>query len=72
MEFPSKLQGQASHEALLNRQDAEIKLLDIMRKCIAAKIKSDKEYASSIASLSVQGKKVERSEELCGSVIVQV
>lgn len=72
MEFSSNLQGQASHEALLNRQDAEIKLLDVMRKCIAAKIKSDKEYASNISSLSLQGKKFERSEELYGSVVVQV
>lgn len=72
MGFSSSLQGQASHEALLGRQDAEIKLLDTMRRCLTNKVKSDRDYASTISSLTTQGRKVERSEDLAGSLIAQV
>ncbi|XP_048512678.1 tyrosine-protein kinase Fer isoform X4 [Athalia rosae] len=71
MGFSSSLQGQASHEALLGRQDAEIKLLDTMRRCLTNKVKSDRDYASTISSLTMQGRKVERSEDLAGSLIAQ-
>lgn len=71
MGFSTSLQGQASHEALLGRQDAEIKLLETMRRCLMTKIKSDREYASTITSLTTQGKKIERNEDLVGSLIAQ-
>ncbi|XP_017877992.1 tyrosine-protein kinase Fer isoform X2 [Ceratina calcarata] len=71
MGFSSSLQGQSSHEALLARQDAEIKLLETMRRCLTIKVKSDREYASTIASLTTQGKKIERNEDLVGSLIAQ-
>ncbi|KAJ8675221.1 hypothetical protein QAD02_011007 [Eretmocerus hayati] len=71
MGFSSSLQGQASHEALLGRQDAEIKLLETMRRCLTTKVKTDREYASTISSLSSQGRKVERNEDLVGSLIAQ-
>lgn len=71
MGFSTSLQGQAAHEALLARQDAEIKLLETMRRCLTMKVKCDREYASTVSSLSVQGKKIERSEDLVGSLIVQ-
>ncbi|XP_028046995.1 tyrosine-protein kinase Fer isoform X2 [Monomorium pharaonis] len=71
MGFSTSLQGQASHEALLARQDAEIKLLETMRRCLTTKVKSDREYASTISSLTVQGKKIERGEDLVGSLIAQ-
>ncbi|KAL0106639.1 hypothetical protein PUN28_015294 [Cardiocondyla obscurior] len=71
MGFSTSLQGQASHEALLARQDAEIKLLETMRRCLTTKVKSDREYASTITSLTTQGKKIERNEDLVGSLIVQ-
>lgn len=72
MGFSTSLQGQASHEALLARQDAEIKLLETMRRCLTTKVKSDREYASTITSLTTQGKKIERNEDLVGSLIAQV
>lgn len=72
MGFSTSLQGQASHEALLGRQDAEIKLLETMRRCLTTKVKSDREYAATISSLTLQGKKIERSEDLVGSLIAQV
>ncbi|XP_071577485.1 tyrosine-protein kinase Fer isoform X2 [Temnothorax nylanderi] len=71
MGFSTSLQGQASHEALLARQDAEIKLLETMRRCLTMKVKSDREYASTISSLTAQGKKIERNEDLVGSLIAQ-
>ncbi|XP_015113132.1 tyrosine-protein kinase Fer isoform X2 [Diachasma alloeum] len=71
MGFSTSLQGQASHEALLGRQDAEIKLLETMRRCLTTKVKSDREYASTISSLSIQGKKLERCDDLVGSLITQ-
>ncbi|XP_067209784.1 tyrosine-protein kinase Fer isoform X2 [Linepithema humile] len=71
MGFSTSLQGQASHEALLARQDAEIKLLETMRRCLTTKVKSDREYASTISSLTAQGKKIERNEDLVGSLIAQ-
>ncbi|XP_012239674.1 tyrosine-protein kinase Fer isoform X2 [Bombus impatiens] len=71
MGFSTSLQGQSSHEALLARQDAEIKLLETMRRCLTIKVKSDREYASTISSLTMQGKKIERNEDLVGSLIAQ-
>lgn len=71
MGFSTSLQGQAAHEALLGRQDAEIKLLETMRRCLTTKVKSDREYASTISSLSIQGKKTERHDDLVGSLINQ-
>ncbi|XP_008551388.1 tyrosine-protein kinase Fer isoform X1 [Microplitis demolitor] len=71
MGFSTSLQGQSSHEALLGRQDAEIKLLETMKRCLTTKVKSDREYASTISSLSIQGKKVERYDDLAGSLITQ-
>ncbi|XP_034173777.1 tyrosine-protein kinase Fer isoform X2 [Osmia lignaria lignaria] len=71
MGFSTSLQGQSSHEALLARQDAEIKLLETMRRCLTIKVKSDREYATTITSLTMQGKKIERNEDLVGSLIAQ-
>lgn len=71
MEFSTSLQGQSAQEALLVRQDAEIKLLESMRRCLTLKVKSDREYASSMSSLSLQGKKAERHDDLVGSLINQ-
>ncbi|XP_076175281.1 tyrosine-protein kinase Fer isoform X2 [Ptiloglossa arizonensis] len=71
MGFSTSLQGQTSHEALLGRQDAEIKLLETMKRCLTTKVKSDREYASTISSLAIQGKKIERNEDLVGSLIAQ-
>ncbi|XP_015430678.1 PREDICTED: tyrosine-protein kinase Fps85D isoform X1 [Dufourea novaeangliae] len=71
MGFSASLQGQASHEALLGRQDAEIKLLETMKRCLTMKVKSDREYASTISALATQGKKIERNEDLVGSLIAQ-
>lgn len=71
MGFSSNLQGRAAHEALLCRQDAELRLLDTMRRCLATKVKCDREYAVAITSVALQGQKLERAEELMGSLVAQ-
>lgn len=71
MGFSSNLQGKAAHEALLCRQDAELRLLDTMRRCLANKVKCDREYAVAITSVALQGQKLERAEDLVGSLVAQ-
>ncbi|GFG33402.1 hypothetical protein Cfor_04080 [Coptotermes formosanus] len=71
MGFSSNLQGKAAHEALLCRQDAELRLLDTMRRCLATKVKCDREYAVAITSVALQGQKLERAEDLVGSLVAQ-
>ncbi|XP_023702182.2 tyrosine-protein kinase Fer isoform X2 [Cryptotermes secundus] len=71
MGFSSNLQGKAAHEALLCRQDAELRLLDTMRRCLANKVKCDREYAVAITSVALQGQKLDRAEDLVGSLVAQ-
>ena len=59
-------QGKSVHEALLARQDGEIRLLEIMRKCLQAKSKSDREYASALSSCAQLGLKIDRTDDLNG------
>ncbi|XP_068087145.1 tyrosine-protein kinase Fer isoform X4 [Anabrus simplex] len=71
MGFSTNLQSRAAHEALLCRQDAELRLLDTIRRCIANKVKSDRDYALALTSVAVQGQKIERAEDLSGSLVAQ-
>ena len=66
MGFSSALQGRAAHEALLNRQEAELKLLETMKRCLIQKSKCDKEYAASLVAVTQQGLKIDRSDDLQG------
>lgn len=61
--------GKAAHEALLSRQDAELRLLETMKRCVAAKVKSDREYALALSAVATQGQKMDKCEDLTGSVI---
>lgn len=67
MGFSSAVQGRVAHEAILLRQDAEIRLLDTMKRCLASKVKCDREYALALSSVASQGMKMDRAEELSGS-----
>lgn len=69
MGFSSALQGRAAHEALLVRQDAELRLLDTMKRCITQKAKCDKEYAIALAAVSQQGLKIDRADDLHGKYL---
>ena len=44
MGFSSALQGPASHDAILLRIDAELRLLENMKRCLGLRIKSDRKY----------------------------
>lgn len=69
MGFSTCVQGRAAHEALLLRQDAEIRLLEMMKRCLASKVKCDREYALALSSVASQGMKMDRVEELSGSLV---
>jgi tyrosine-protein kinase Fer len=66
MGFSSALQGRVAHEALLARQDAELRLLETMKRCLTQKAKCDKEYATSLAAVAQQGLKIDRIDDLQG------
>lgn len=66
MGFSSALQGRAAHEALLVRQDAELRLLETMKRCLSQKVKCDREYAVALAAVSQQGLKIDRADDLHG------
>lgn len=69
MGFSTFLQGRSAHEALLLRQDAELRLLETMKRCLTSKIRCDREYALALSSVATQGLKIDRSDELSGSHI---
>lgn len=70
MRFSTNLQGRIAHEALLLRQDAELRLLETMKRCLMLKIRCDREYATALSSVASQGLKIDRVEvELSGSLI---
>lgn len=71
MVLSSLVQGQGAHEALLNRQDFELRLIDIIKKSLQSKVKCDKEYSSALLGVITHGQKVEGDEDFLGSVITQ-
>lgn len=71
MGFSSNLQGKGSHEALLARQDAELRLLENLKRWLVLRIKCDRDYASALTSLPSISSKNDKSEELSGSLLSQ-
>lgn len=69
MGYASSGTGRAAHEALLARQDAELRLMEAMKRSLQAKMKSDREYALALSAAAAQGQKMDKCEELNGSVI---
>ena len=57
MGFGADLQGRVSHEALLKVQDAEIKLLEILKRFVSARAEADKQYAASLTKMVAQAMK---------------
>jgi len=70
MGFSSALQGQHSHDAILTRIDAELRLLENMKRCLGLRVKADREYAISLNSFVLQAQKMD-SVELCGSLVAK-
>lgn len=66
MGFSSALQGKTAHDALLARQDAELRLLELMKRCLLQKVKCDKEYAITLAAAAQYGLKIDRVDDLQG------
>ncbi|XP_050431767.1 tyrosine-protein kinase Fer isoform X2 [Adelges cooleyi] len=50
-------QGKPEYEALVGRQEAEIRMLEVMRRCVTSKLKCDREYAASLSAVCAQGLK---------------
>lgn len=71
MGFAENLQSKTSHEALVSLQDAELRLLENMRKCIGLRVKCDREYAVALNSIHSQALKVEHAEELKSSIVAR-
>ncbi|KAG8264343.1 hypothetical protein J6590_014631 [Homalodisca vitripennis] len=74
MGFSTNLQSRGGHEALLGRQDAELRLLETMRRCLITKLRCDRDYSSALCAVTAQGQKVERGDEnnyLTGSLVAQ-
>ncbi|CAH0723870.1 unnamed protein product, partial [Brenthis ino] len=69
MGYASNSAGRAAHEALLARQDAELRLMETMKRSLQAKMKSDREYALALSAAAAQGQKMDKCEELNGSII---
>lgn len=69
MGFSTNLQGKSAHEALLSRQDAELRLLDSMKRCILSKVRCDRDYAVALGSVATQGLKIDRGDDLHGSLV---
>jgi tyrosine-protein kinase Fer len=70
MGFSASLQGKNSHEALLVRQDAELKILEHLKRWLVQKIKCDRDYAAALSSLTSVTSKFDKSdEELNGSLL---
>lgn len=71
MGFSTALQGRAAHEALVVRQDAELRLMEVMKRALQLRAKCDKEYAINLASVAQQGLKIDRADEMQGSLITK-
>ncbi|XP_017863578.1 PREDICTED: tyrosine-protein kinase Fer isoform X2 [Drosophila arizonae] len=71
MGFSTALQGRAAHEALIVRQDAELRLMETMKRSIQMKAKCDKEYAIGLIAVAQQGLKIDRADEMQGSLITK-
>ena len=72
MGFSIALQGPAAHEALLARQDAELLLLENMRRCLALRIKCDREYSIALNAVVAQSGKFTSSKDITSSLIYKV
>ena len=64
MGFSASLQGPSSHVALLGRQDAEVRLLDTMRRVLVARAKCDRDYSSTLMHLAHTAAKMDMPDNV--------
>ena len=65
MGFSSNLQG--ATEALLARQDGEIRLLENMKRCLTLRIKADREYAINLNGFVLTAGSTKTNDKMIGS-----
>lgn len=63
-------QGKPEYEALVVRQEAEIRMLEVMRRCVTSKLKCDREYASSLSAVCALGFKCAVGDAAPGGSLV--
>lgn len=51
MSFGTELQSRSAHDALLAAQDAEIHILETIKKSITQRIKCDRDYAVALSAI---------------------
>ncbi|XP_062566100.1 tyrosine-protein kinase Fer-like [Saccostrea cucullata] len=57
MGFGTEFQGKKSHEVLLRIQEHEIRLLEVMKRCLNIRVKSDRNYADALSGLVKEAQK---------------
>lgn len=62
MGFGTELQGRESHDALIQIQDTEIRLLENMKSCLHKRIEGDKKYIQALTSFVQTAQKIETTE----------
>lgn len=62
MTFGTELQATSSHEALLKRQDAEIRLLEALKKFVTQRVKCDKDYINALNGIVSAAQKFDCSD----------
>ncbi|XP_052785913.1 tyrosine-protein kinase Fer-like isoform X2 [Mya arenaria] len=62
MGFGTDFQGRESHDALVQVQEAEIRLLENMRGCLQKRIEGDRKYLSSLGAFVQHAGKIEDTE----------
>lgn len=58
------------HDSILNRHDSEVYLLELMKKCVSTKIKSDRDYCASIQSIITQSNKINQNSSETSSGMI--
>ena len=62
MRFGQRCQGRGSHEALVALQDAEIRLLENIKKCLTLRVKVDRDYANGLGELVAAANRLDTSD----------
>lgn len=57
MGFGTEFQGKKSHEVLQRIQEHEIRLLEVMKRCLNIRVKSDRNYADALSGLVKEAQK---------------
>ena len=62
MGFSAALQGASSHAALVARQDAELRLLETMKRVVGLRAKCDRDYSLALTQLAQTTAKIDHSD----------